>query len=67
MVSIKSKMYVNFTNHTFTRIDHFFVDDRIAPQVSSCDYQSIVISDHAPFGNVTEFSRNSETHKALAI
>lgn len=34
--------------HNFTRIDYFFFDNQLIPSVQSCDYQSIVASDHAP-------------------
>ena len=48
--------FFSHVHHTYTRIDHLFVDDRIAPQVGSCDYQSIVISDHAPLVMSMTFS-----------
>lgn len=46
--SDRTLSFFSHAHHTNTRIDHFFVDDRIVPQISSCDYQTIVISDHAP-------------------
>ena len=33
---------------TFSRIDYFFIDKKLLPMVTTCEYQSIVISDHAP-------------------
>lgn len=33
---------------TFSRIDYFFIDKKLLPMVTACEYQSIVISDHAP-------------------
>lgn len=44
------KVYSFFSpvHHSFSRIDYFLVDNRILPSVSSCSYEPIVISDHAP-------------------
>jgi exonuclease III len=33
---------------TYSRIDYFFVDNSLLSRVSKCEYQAIVISDHAP-------------------
>lgn len=33
---------------TYSRIDYFFLDKKLLPLVSKCEYQAIVISDHAP-------------------
>lgn len=46
----KHKEYSLFSHvhHTFTRIDYFLIDNQLIPSFKSCDYQSIVISDHAP-------------------
>ena len=35
-------------HHSFSRRDYFLIDNRILPSVSSCSYEPIVISDHAP-------------------
>uniref|UniRef100_A0A673VV21 exodeoxyribonuclease III n=1 Tax=Salmo trutta TaxID=8032 RepID=A0A673VV21_SALTR len=35
-------------HNTFTRIDYFLVDDRLLNSISSCSYNPIVVSDHAP-------------------
>lgn len=40
--------FFSHVHHTFSRIDYFLIDNQLLPSVSSCDYQSIVISDHAP-------------------
>ena len=40
--------FFSHTHHTFSRIDYFFIDDRLLQFSRSCEYQSIVISDHAP-------------------
>ena len=33
---------------TFSRIDYFFLDKKLLPLITNCEYQAIVISDHAP-------------------
>ena len=40
--------FFSSVHHTYTRIDYIFVDNRLIPQVHSCTYPGIVISDHAP-------------------
>ena len=40
--------FFSHVHHTFTRIDFFFVDDRLLPSISACKYDAIVLSDHAP-------------------
>lgn len=40
--------FFSSAHRTYTRIDYIFVDNRLIPQVRSCTYQGIVISDHAP-------------------
>lgn len=40
--------FFSHSHHTFSRIDYFLVDNQLIPFARSCDYQSIVISDHAP-------------------
>lgn len=44
----KEYSFFSHVHHTFTRIDYFLIDNQLIPSVKSCDYQSIVISDHAP-------------------
>lgn len=52
-----SKVFSFFSpvHHTFTRIDYFLVDDRLLHSISSCSYNPIVISDHAPVTMVVAF------------
>lgn len=33
---------------TYSRIDNFFLDNRLLPLVTKCNYDDIVISDHSP-------------------
>lgn len=40
--------FFSHSHQTYSRIDYFFVDNQLVPFTLSCDYQSIVISDHAP-------------------
>lgn len=44
----KAYSFFSSVHHTFTRIDYFLVDDRLLHSISSCLYNPIVISDHAP-------------------
>lgn len=44
----KEYSFFSHVHHTFTRIDYFLIDNQLIPAVKSCDYQSIVILDHAP-------------------
>lgn len=40
--------FFSHVHHTYTRIDYFFVDNLLLPNLRSCSYESITISDHAP-------------------
>ena len=40
--------FFSHVHHTYSRIDYLLMDKRLMPQVRSCVYHSIVISDHAP-------------------
>lgn len=35
-------------HHSYSRIDFFLLDNRLLSNICSCDYHSIIISDHAP-------------------
>ena len=35
-------------HRTYSRIDYFFLDQRLLPSITKCDYEAIVISDHGP-------------------
>lgn len=35
-------------HHTYSRIDYFLIHKQLTPWVQSCEYQTIVISDHTP-------------------
>jgi len=41
-------LFFSHSHHTYPRIDYFLVDNQLIPFTRSCDYQSIVTSDHAP-------------------
>lgn len=45
--STKQFSFFSPVHHTFSRIDYFLVDNKLLPLVSSCIYNTIVISDHA--------------------
>lgn len=40
--------FFSHVHRVYTRIDYLLMDKRLLPQVRSCAYQSIVVSDHAP-------------------
>lgn len=40
--------FFSHCHHTNPTIDYFLADNELIPFTRSCDYQSIVISDHAP-------------------
>ena len=40
--------FFSSVHHSYSRIDYIFIDNRLIPQVRSCTYHCIVISDHAP-------------------
>lgn len=46
----KDRQYSFFSHahQTYSRIDYFFIDNKLISDVKMCEYQSIVISDHAP-------------------
>ena len=44
----KAFSFFSPVHHSFSRIDFFLIDNTLLHNVQSCDYHSIVISDHAP-------------------
>lgn len=44
----KEFSFFSHVHHSYSRIDYFFIDSNLLPNVSSSEYQSIIISDHAP-------------------
>lgn len=60
--SSKAFLFVSHIHHTFSRIDFLFVDNRPLHWVSSSEYHSIVISDHAPTLVVINFPNHSPPH-----
>ena len=57
--------FFSHIHHKYSRVDYIFIN-RLIPYVSSCTYQSIVISDHSCF-DITVTSWYSTAHKALAF
>lgn len=45
---VKHFSFYSPVHHTYSHINNFFVDKILAPSVKSCEYSTIVISDHAP-------------------
>lgn len=45
-----SRKFSFFSNvhKTYSRIDYFFLDKKLLPLVTDCDYKAMVISDHSP-------------------
>lgn len=46
--SDKAFSFFSHVHHSFSRIDFFLLDNYFLSEVHSCEYHSIVISDHAP-------------------
>lgn len=46
--STKHYSFFSPVHQTYSRIDYFFIDKKSVPNVTSCKYESIVISDHSP-------------------
>lgn len=46
----KDRQYSFFScaHQTYSRIDYFFIDNKLTAEVQSCEYHPIVVSDHAP-------------------
>lgn len=44
----RSYSFYSSVHKTYSHIDYFFLDSKLLPIVTECDYQAIVISDHAP-------------------
>lgn len=46
--SSRSYSFFSPVHHSYSRIDYFLVDSKLLSSVRRCDYEAIVISDHAP-------------------
>lgn len=46
--SARQYSFFSHVHHTFSRIDYFFMDKKLLPNLQDSSYESIVISDHAP-------------------
>lgn len=44
----KEYSFYSHVHHTYSRIDYLFIDNKLIQYVQSCDYKTILISDHAP-------------------
>lgn len=44
----RSYSFFSPVHGSYSRIDYFFADKRLLPIIHKCEYQAIVISDHAP-------------------
>ena len=40
--------FFSHVHHSYSRIDYFFIDQKLLSKIKSCSYESITISDHAP-------------------
>lgn len=43
----RSCSFFSSVHQTYSHIDYFFLDNNLLPLTSSCEYHTIVISDHA--------------------
>lgn len=46
--NVRQYSFFSPVHHSFSRIDYFFIDNKLLPCVKSVSYGSIAISDHAP-------------------
>lgn len=53
--SDKAFSFFSHVHHSYSRIDFFLLDNYFLPEVRSCEYHSIVISDHAPVSTEIRF------------
>ncbi|KAM7402819.1 hypothetical protein PAMP_018030 [Pampus punctatissimus] len=44
----KGYSFFSPVHKSFSRIDYFFIDKKLLPNITDCEYQPIVISDHGP-------------------
>lgn len=60
-----SRAYSFFSSvhKTYSRIDYFFIDNRILHLVRECDYGAIVISDHGPLSMKLCFSDSQSIYR----
>ena len=49
--------FFSHVHHSYSRIDFFLLDNKLLHNILSCDYHSIVISDHAPTSIDVNFPR----------
>ena len=56
--STKTYSFFSHRHHTYSRIDFFLLDNRLLSKVISCEYHSMVISDHAPTSVVISLPRS---------
>lgn len=61
--STKTFSFFSHVHHTYSRIDFFLLDNKLMHNVVSCDYHTIVISDHAPTSLVLNFQRGRPLSK----
>ena len=47
--------FYSHVHQTYSRIDYFFLDKKLLPNLRQCTYESIVISDHSPLLLELEF------------
>lgn len=54
--SSRSYSFFSLAHKSYSQIDYFLIDKSLIPLVSQCDYNSIVISDHAPLSLILQIS-----------
>lgn len=59
----KSFSFFSHVHHSYSRIDFFLLDNRLISNINSCEYHSIVISDHAPTSLDIQFPNYSRILK----
>lgn len=61
--STKSYSFFSPVHKSFSRIDYFFIDKKLLPNVTDCEYQPVVISDHGPLTMMVRIPGVAPSHR----
>lgn len=60
----RSYSFFSHVHKTYSRIDYFFLDKNIIPLITKCDYNAIVISDHAPLSLALQIPTSQTSYRS---
>lgn len=55
--------FFSHVHKTFSRIDYFLMDNRLLPIVKKCEYEAIIISDHAPLLMTLDMPTSQDSYR----